>query len=78
LWKLVEQISAVDMKKIPGVQAADILAWAVNREQTAAAGKKGTMMRHIMMQVIPASSVIWDEAKLRKHFKPLLYLPRRN
>lgn len=77
IWKLVEQISAVDMKMMPGVQAADILAWAVNREQTAAAGKKGTMMRHIMMQVIPASSVVWDEAKLRKHFKPLLYLPRR-
>jgi len=65
------------MKKVPGVQAADILAWAVNREQTKAAGKKGAMMRHIMSQVIPASSVTWDEAKIRKHFKPLLYLPGR-
>lgn len=77
IWKLIEQVSEVDMKKVPGIQAADILAWAVNREQTAAAGKKGSMMRHVMMQVIPAYSVIWDEAKIKKHYKPLLYLPGR-
>jgi Protein of unknown function (DUF3800) len=75
VWNLVEQVSEVDMKKVPGVQAADILAWAVNREKTSAAGKNGTFLRHIMQQVIPASCVIWDEEKFRKHFKPLLYLP---
>lgn len=74
IWNLIEEITPVEMRKIPGVQAADILAWAVNREKTAAAGKKGAMMRHIMMQVIPASSVVWDEAKIRKHYKPLLHL----
>ena len=77
IWNLIEQVSEVDLKKVPGVQPADILAWAVNREQTAAAGKKGKMMRHVMQQVIPASYVVWDEAKFRKHFKPVLYLPRR-
>jgi len=77
VFNLIEQITPVEMRKVPGVQAADILAWAVNREQTSAAGKKGTMMRHIMMQVIPASSVVWDEAKIRKHYKPLLWLPGR-
>ena len=77
IWNLIEQVSEVDLKKVPGVQAADILAWVVNREQTAAAGKKGKMMRHVMQQVIPASYVVWDEAKFRKHFKPVLYLPRR-
>jgi hypothetical protein len=75
VWNLIEQITPVDMKKVPGVQAADILAWSVNRDQTTAAGKKGKMMREVMMKVIPAYSVLWDEAKLRKHFKPLLYLP---
>jgi hypothetical protein len=77
IWQRIEQVSEVEMKKVPGVQAADILAWAVNREQTTAAGKKGTMLRHIMMQVIPAYSVVWDETKFRKHFKPLLHLPRK-
>lgn len=74
VWQLIEQVSSVEMRKVPGVQAADILAWAVNREKTAAAGKNGTFLRHIMQQVIPASYVLWDEANMRKHFKPLLYL----
>jgi hypothetical protein len=75
VWNLIEQITPVEMRKVPGVQAADILAWAVNREQTSAAGKKGSMMRQIMMKVIPASSVVWDEVKIRKHYKPMLHLP---
>ena len=76
VFKMVEQVSAVDMKKIPGVQAADILAWAVNRDNAVTEGHPGKHMREVMLKVIPASSVIWDEAKLRKHFKPLLWLPR--
>jgi hypothetical protein len=31
-------------------------------------------LRHVMQQVIPASYVVWDEAKMRKHFKPLIHL----
>lgn len=76
VFKMVEQVSAVDMKKVPGVQAADILAWAVNRDNAVPEGHPGKHMREVMHQVIPASSVVWDEAKLRKHFKPLLWLPR--
>lgn len=77
IWNLIEQVTPVDMRKVPGVQAADILAWSVNREQTKEAGKNGTFLRHIMQQTIPASYVVWDEAKFRKHFKPLLYLPEK-
>ena len=75
VWRLIKQVSAVDMRKVPGVQAADILAWAVNRDATIQEGKKAKYLRHIMHQVIPASYVVWDEAKFRKHFKPLLYSP---
>ncbi len=74
IWKLIEQVSSVDMKNVPGVQAADILAWAVNRENTVAEGKAGKHLRHVMQQVIPTSYVVWDEAKMRKHFKPLVHL----
>ena len=73
LWRLVKEVSGVDMRKVPGVQAADILAWAVNRDATIDGGK-GKFLRHIMHQVIPASYVVWDEANFRKHYKPLLYL----
>ena len=77
IWNMIEQITPVEMRKVPGVQAADILAWSVNREKTKEAGKDGTFLRHIMQQVIPASYVVWDEVKIKKHFKPLLYLSGR-
>jgi hypothetical protein len=73
VWRFIKEVSAVDMKKTPGLQAADILAWAVNRDATIQAGK-AKYLRHIMHQVIPASYVIWDEAKFRHHYRPLLYV----
>lgn len=72
-WRMISKISAVDMRHVPGVQAADILAWAVNRDAVKSEGK-GKFLRRIMHDVIPASFAVWDEAKLRKHHRPLLYL----
>ena len=75
IWKRIKEVACVDMKDVPGVQAADLIAWAVNREKTGKHGAKGEYMAHIMRQVIPAWSIVWDEERLRKQFKPLLYLP---
>jgi uncharacterized protein DUF3800 len=73
-WSVVRHISSVNMRKVPGIQAADMLAWAVNKEHKKYSGP-GTYMAHIMRQVIPARSIVWDEARMRKEFAPLLYLP---
>jgi hypothetical protein len=35
IWSMVKEVASVDMKGVPGVQAADILAWSINRENTA-------------------------------------------
>jgi hypothetical protein len=72
-WRMISRISTVDMRQVPGVQAADVLAWAVNRDAGKSEGK-GKYLRHIMHQVIPATFAVWDEAKLRKHHKRLLYV----
>jgi hypothetical protein len=75
-WQLISRISSVDMKAVPGLQAADILAWAVNRDASISKGK-GKFFRHIMHHVIPASFAVWDEALLRRKHRPLLHLYTR-
>ncbi len=58
-----------------GIQAADIIAWAVNRENTVRKGKTASYMADIIRTVIPSLFVVWDEAKMRQQFKPLIYKP---
>jgi hypothetical protein len=72
-WNLVEQVAAVDMKKVPGVQAADIIAWGVNREITEN-HSKGRFLAQIIRDSIPYVCTVWDEEAMRSQFKPLLYL----
>ena len=73
LWNLIEQVSSVDMRKTPGIQAADIMAWGVNRETFAQDGDEAKYLAHIIRQVIPSLYVRWDEAKMREKFRPTIY-----
>jgi Protein of unknown function (DUF3800) len=70
-WQMIEQVAPAEMKKTPGIQAADIIAWAVNRENTKKEGDLAWRMAEVIRKVIPAASVVWDEQKMRGHFKPL-------
>lgn len=75
VWRLIEEVSTVaDMKKVPGIQAADVLAWGVNRENTAFGDQPGVSLSQIMRTVIPSGSIVWDEAKMRQKFSPLIHL----
>lgn len=67
-WILIDDVTEADMKKVPGIQAADILAWSVNREHTAPAGYPGKAYLGIMKQVIPHGFVFWDEDRMRKKY----------
>jgi len=75
VWNLIDQVAPLEMKTTPGIQAADIIAWGMNRETFAKEGDIAKYLGHIIRQVIPAFHVVWDEAKMREQFKPLLYLP---
>jgi hypothetical protein len=75
IWNAIDEVASVEMKKTPGIQAADIVAWGRNRETFAKEGDMASHLAHILRQVIPTSYVIWNEAKMRQHFKRLLYLP---
>jgi hypothetical protein len=74
-WKTIEEVVPAEMKMTPGIQAADIIAWAVNRENTVQKGKTASYMAHIIRTVIPSLFAVWDEAKMRQQFKPLIYKP---
>jgi hypothetical protein len=67
-WILIHEVGEADMKQVPGIQAADILAWSVNREHTAPAGYPGKAYLEIMKQVIPSGSVFWNEDNMRKKY----------
>lgn len=67
-WILIDDIGEADMKTNPGIQAADILAWAVNREHTAPEGYPGKMYLHIMKKVIPSGCLVWNEDNMRKKY----------
>jgi hypothetical protein len=67
-WILIDDVTEADMKKVPGIQAADILAWSVNREHMAPEGYPGKMYLEIMKKVIPSGFVFWDEDKMRKRY----------
>lgn len=75
LWNAIDEVAPVDMKKTPGIQAADIVAWARNRETFTADGEIYSKMAYILRDVTPTSYVIWNEEKLRKQYKPLIHLP---
>ena len=75
VWQLIDEVGSLDMKTTPGIHAADIVAWGMNREKFAQEGQSAKYLGQIMRQVIPSFSVTWDEKKMKEHFRPLIYLP---
>jgi hypothetical protein len=75
IWNAIDEVAPVEMKKTPGIQAADIVAWGRNRETFTKDGDIGSHLLYLLRKVIPMSSVVWDEAKLREQFKPLIHSP---
>lgn len=75
IWDMITDIGPVAMEDTPGVQAADIIAWARNRETFKKPGDIGHELAQQILQVIPSYSIVWDEEKLRQQYRPLIYGP---
>jgi hypothetical protein len=75
IWSMVKEVASVKMQDVPGIQAADILAWSINRENTAKGDVPGRLLSEIMRTVIPSGHIVWDETKMREKFSPLIYKP---
>lgn len=68
-WNVITDVhTTTRMKQLPGLQAADVLAWAVNREHTVEDGTAGKMHAHIMRQIISQYYIALDEDKLREKY----------
>jgi hypothetical protein len=65
-WLLVGSVEERDMKATPGIQAADILAWALNRENTTPEGFYGTRLAEILRNITAGASMTIDENVLRE------------
>lgn len=76
-WDAILSVGTVDMRGFPGLQAADMLAWSVNREMISREGGTddlvGSKVAWMMKQIIPFYSKTFDEATMRSEFKPLIY-----
>lgn len=68
-WGVISAVRTTSqMKHVPGLQAADVLAWCVNREHIAEEGMAGKMHAHIMRQIISLYYIDFDEDMLRHRY----------
>jgi uncharacterized protein DUF3800 len=76
-WASIKHIGPAVMKDTPGLQIADMIAWATNRHEVKIPRRYDTLavgFRHLL----PSFWVTVDEAQMRKHYSPLIYAPYSN
>lgn len=71
IWQFVDGVGEADMHRTPGIQAADILAWATNRENIAVEGEEGKHIAHILRQVVMSTRKEYDRITLEREFGAL-------
>lgn len=67
VWSMIKTITTADMRDNPGLQAADLAAWTVNRKNWFKG--KDLLFQNIelfMKEIIPSAFIIWDEQRLRE------------
>lgn len=62
---LVADIAEGNMQKSVGIQAADIIAWGLNRENTAPEGHYGVGLADILRNITAGTYMLVDEKVLR-------------
>lgn len=65
-WILVDSVTEGTMQTTPGIQAADILAWGLNRENTAPEGHYGTGLAEILRNITAGTWANINEDLLRQ------------
>jgi hypothetical protein len=76
-WASIAHIGEAVMRKTPGLQIADMFAWATNRHEVKIPRRYDTFfigLRHL----IPSMWVTIDEQQMRKYFRPLIHNPYDN
>jgi hypothetical protein len=74
IWSHVKHVGSATMKETPGLQIADMLAWANNRKE-ANISQRYDKLALAMTRLMPSHWIIWGEANLKRIYKPLIYKP---
>lgn len=64
IWSLIKTVTTAEMRDKPALQAADLLAWATNRQHSKNPDASFKHLEPIMKQVIPSSWIVFNEATL--------------
>jgi len=76
-WGHIAHIGSAVTRKTPGLQIADMIAWATNRHEVKIPQRYDTFvigLRHLL----PSFWTVIDEQQLRKHYRPLIHHPYEN
>jgi Protein of unknown function (DUF3800) len=68
MWDLVDGVGEGEMRTTPGIQAADILAWSINRENLVNEGDEGKHTAYLLRQIVMSTSKEYDRATLLREF----------
>ena len=77
VWAHITHMGPALMKKTPGLQIADMFAWATNRHEVKIPQRYSDLVI-AMRSLIPSIWAVIDERQLRKQFRPLIYKPYGN
>lgn len=73
-WAHITHIGPALMRNTPGLQIADMFAWATNRHEVRVPQRYSDLAIG-MRYLIPSIWAVIDEAQLRRNFRPLTYHP---
>lgn len=72
IFQFIDGVGEGEMKLTPGLQAADILAWGTNRENTMAEGQEGTRFAWMLRQIVTYTLKEFDRDVFVREFGPPL------
>lgn len=74
VWCHISHIGPALMRKTPGLQVADMLAWATNRHEIKIPQRYQDFVLGLRY-LVPSQWNIWNETLLRRKFRPLIINP---
>lgn len=74
IWMHITHVGESDMRKTPGLQIADMFAWANNRE-VAQLSERWQTLALAMRCLMPTKWITWNEEHLKRIYRPLIYHP---
>lgn len=77
IWAHITHIGPALMRKTPGLQIADMFAWATNRHEVKIPQRYSDLVIG-MRYLTPSIWAVIDEKQLRRNYSPLIYKPYGN